>query len=108
HLGWAAKELGKKVNEMLVAQRDASEIRDFLNKVYNGNGKQEDLASLGSEEILELAKNLSNGIPFATPVFDGAHESEIKYMLKLADLPESGQTILYDGRTGDAFDRPVT
>jgi len=108
HLGWAAKELGKKINEMLVSQHNVSEIRDFLNKVYNDSGKQEDLASLDNEEILELARNLSDGVPFATPVFDGAHESEIKRMLKLADLPESGQTILYDGRTGEAFDRLVT
>ncbi|SCX28313.1 DNA-directed RNA polymerase subunit beta [Nitrosomonas eutropha] len=108
HLGWAAKGLGKKINEMLISQRDASEIRDFLSKIYSDNGKQEDLVSLDDKEILELAKNLSDGVPFATPVFDGAHESEIKHMLKLADLPESGQTTLYDGRTGEAFDRLVT
>lgn len=108
HLGWAAKELGKRVNEMLVSQQNVSEIRGFLNKIYNDSGKKEDLVSLNDVEVLELAKNLSNGVPFATPVFDGAHESEIKQMLGLAGLPESGQATLYDGRTGEAFDRPVT
>lgn len=108
HLGWAAKELGKRVNEMLASQRNVSDIRDFLNKIYNNSGKQEDLTSLEDDEVLALARNLSSGVPFATPVFDGAHESEIKQMLKLAGLPESGQTTLYDGRTGEAFDRPVT
>lgn len=100
HLGWAAKELGKRVNEMLASQRNVSDIRDFLNKIYNNSGKQEDLTSLEDDEVLALARNLSSGVPFATPVFDGAHESEIKQMLKLAGLPESGQTTLYDGRTG--------
>lgn len=108
HLGWAAKELGHKINEMMTARRNISEVRDFLNKIYSDTGKQEDLAALNDEEISELVRNLSDGVPFATPVFDGAHESEIKHMLKLADLPESGQTTLYDGRTGEAFDRPVT
>lgn len=108
HLGWAAKELGRKINEMLISQRHISEIREFIEKIYNCSGKQEDVAVFNDEEILELAKNLSDGVPFATPVFDGAHESEIKHMLALAGLPESGQTTLYDGRTGEAFDRPVT
>lgn len=108
HLGWAAKELGRKISEMLASQHNVAEIREFLNKIYNGSGKQESLTSLDDKEILELAENLSDGVPFATPVFDGAHESEIKRMLKLADLPESGQAILLDGRTGEAFDRPVT
>ena len=108
HLGWAAKELGRKISEMLASQHNVAEIREFLNKIYNGSGKQESLTSLDDKEILELAENLSDGVPFATPVFDGAHESEIKRMLKLADLPESGQAILFDGRTGEAFDRPVT
>lgn len=88
------------MNEMLASQRNVSDIRDFLNKIYNNSGKQEDLTSLEDDEVLALARNLSSGVPFATPVFDGAHESEIKQMLKLAGLPESGQTTLYDGRTG--------
>jgi DNA-directed RNA polymerase subunit beta len=108
HLGWAAKGLGNKISEMLDAHKSASELRKFLNKVYNTSGKQEDLKSLTDEEILDLSHNLREGVPMATPVFDGADESEIKGMLELAGLPESGQITLYDGRTGDAFDRPVT
>ena len=71
-------------------------------------GKQEDIASLSDKEVLDLAENLKDGVPFATPVFDGATEHEIKDMLELAGLPRSGQVTLYDGRTGEAFDRPVT
>jgi DNA-directed RNA polymerase subunit beta len=108
HLGWAAKGLGKKISDMMDAQADVGALRKFLDKVYNTSGKQEDLNSFSDEEILELSRNLRGGVPMATPVFDGAAESEIKGMLKLADLPESGQITLYDGRTGDAFDRPVT
>jgi len=108
HLGWAAKGLGNKISEMLDAHKGAGEFRKFLNKVYNTSGKQEDLKSLTDEEILDLSHNLREGVPMATPVFDGADESEIKGMLELAGLPESGQITLYDGRTGDAFDRPVT
>jgi len=108
HLGWAAKGLGNKISEMLDAHKSAGELRKFLNKVYNTSGKQEDLKSLTDEEILDLSHNLREGVPMATPVFDGADESEIKAMLELAGLPESGQIALYDGRTGDAFDRPVT
>jgi DNA-directed RNA polymerase subunit beta len=110
HLGWAAKGLGIKIGRMLDAQREAlvTELRGFLDQVYNGSGRAEDLASFTDEEILELARNLRKGVPMATPVFDGASEKEIKRMLELADLPVSGQTTLYDGRTGDAFDRPVT
>ena len=108
HLGWAAKGLGHKISEMLDAQRSVGELRKFLNKIYNTSGKQEDLKSFTDEEILELSRNLRGGVPMATPVFDGADESEIKGMLELAGLPESGQITLYDGRTGDAFDRPVT
>jgi DNA-directed RNA polymerase subunit beta len=85
-----------------------AELRAFLENVYNRSGKMEDLASLNDFEILELAKNLRGGVPMATPVFDGANESEIKAMLELAGLPTSGQTTLYDGRTGDAFKRQVT
>lgn len=108
HLGWAAKQLGKKINDLLQAQRSVAEVRELLEKIYNSCGKQENLASLDDKELLELAENLTEGVPFATPVFDGAHESEIKQMLALAGLPDSGQTTLYDGRTGEPFDRPVT
>ena len=108
HLGWAAKGLGKKISDMLDARTKISELRKFLEKIYNTRGKKEDLKSFSDEEILELSKNLRNGVPMATPVFDGASESDIKYMLELAGLPESGQITLYDGRTGDPFDRPIT
>ena len=108
HLGWAAKGLGKKIDEMLRAQQNASELRRFLEKIYNESGKKEDVASLTDHEIIELASNLTEGVPFATPVFDGATETEIKNMLELAGLPRSGQITLYDGRTGEAFDRSVT
>jgi DNA-directed RNA polymerase subunit beta len=108
HLGWAAKGLGHKISEMLDAQVDVGKIRKFLDKIYNTSGKQEDLDSFTDEEILDLSRNLRGGVPMATPVFDGADETEIKGMLKLAGLPESGQITLYDGRTGDPFDRPIT
>ena len=108
HLGWAAKGLGRKIDEMLKAQQNANEIREFLDKIYNGSGKKEDIASLSDKEIMSLAGNLTEGVPFATPVFDGATEGEIKDMLALAGLPKSGQITLYDGRTGEAFDRQVT
>jgi len=108
HLGWAAKGLGRKIGNMLRAQSKTAEIRKFINKIYNSSGKQEDIASLDDKEVLELANNLQDGVPFATPVFDGATEHEIKDMLELADLPQSGQIELYDGRTGEAFDRLVT
>ena len=112
HLGWAAKGLGKKIQKMIEAQEKVTEIRKFLDQIYNGqvSGAVQyvDLKSLTDTEIRTLAHNLQDGVPMATPVFDGAEESEIKAMLRLADLPESGQTTLYDGRTGEAFDRPVT
>jgi len=108
HLGWAAKGLGVKIGVMLKAHDSASKVRKFLDKIYNSTGKKEDIASLTEEEVLELARNLVHGVPFATPVFDGATELEIKGMLELADLPLNGQVTLHDGRTGDAFDRPVT
>jgi len=110
HLGYAAKGLGFKIAAMLDEKRTemVAEIREFLNKVYNSHGKQEELDSFSDEEIIELAKNLREGVPMATPVFDGIKESDIKSLLKLADLPESGQEQLYDGRTGEPFDRPVT
>ena len=108
HLGWAAKGLGKKISDMLDAQTKIGKLRNFLEKIYNKSGKKEDLKSFSDEEILELSQNLRDGVPMATPVFDGAKESDIKYMLELAGLPESGQITLYDGRTGEPFDRPIT
>jgi DNA-directed RNA polymerase subunit beta len=108
HLGWAAKGVGLKIGRMLEAQQKITEIRKFLGQVYNTSGHKEDLDSFTDEEIVELAGNLTKGVPMATPVFDGASEDEIKHMLSLADLPETGQTTLFDGRTGDSFDRQVT
>jgi DNA-directed RNA polymerase subunit beta len=108
HLGWAAKGLGKKIGDMLAAQSKVGEVRKFLEKIYNSTGKQEEIASFSDAEVLDLARNLKKGVPFATPVFDGATEDEIKDMLELAGLPRSGQINLYDGRTGEAFDRSVT
>jgi DNA-directed RNA polymerase subunit beta len=112
HLGWAAKGLGQKIQRMLEAQQKVAELRSFLDQIYNHDrklhGERVDMSQISDKELLVLAQNLTDGVPMATPVFDGAAESEIKAMLKLADLPESGQTILHDGRTGEAFDRPVT
>jgi len=111
HLGFAAKGLGLKIGRMVDAQRGAGELRAFLDQVYNkvGSGRQHvALDELDDAEVLELSRNLRAGVPMATPVFDGAEESEIKAMLRLAELPESGQLQLFDGRTGDAFARPVT
>jgi DNA-directed RNA polymerase subunit beta len=109
HLGMAAKGLGDKLEKMIHQQKKVAEIRKFLEQIYNnGAGRTEDLKSLTDEDVLELTKNLCAGVPMATPVFDGAEEASIKDLLKLADMPDSGQFTLYDGRTGDAFDRPVT
>ena len=109
HLGAAAKGLGDRINRMLEEKRQAAEVRKLLNDIYNKVGsRKEDLDSFSDEEIMELAHNLRSGVPMATPVFDGAIEPEIKEMLKLAGMDESGQVTLYDGRTGDAFDRKVT
>ncbi len=109
HLGWAARGVGDRINEMLEAQRKVEDIRKFLDKVYNQVGDSGvDLDSLTDKEIMEMAGNLRAGVPMATRAFDGATEEEIKGMLKLAGLPETGQSVLYDGRTGDKFDRPVT
>jgi DNA-directed RNA polymerase subunit beta len=108
HLGWAAKGLGQKIDRMMQAQASASELRGFLDQIYNTNGKPEDVAGLADEEVVELAGNLKKGVPFATPVFDGAKEEEIQQMLELAGLPVGGQVTLYDGRTGEAFERQVT
>ncbi len=108
HLGWAARGLGHRIGEMLEEQAKAEELRSFLSEIYNVSGRKEQLESLSEEEIQTLCQNLRGGVPTASPVFDGANEDEIKRWLRLAGLPESGQTTLYDGRTGDAFDRPVT
>ncbi len=108
HLGLAAKGLGFRIGEMMRRQASAQELRTFLDKVYNTNGKPEDLDELSDTEIVEMAGNLEAGVPFATPVFDGAKEEEIKEMLKLAGMPESGQMTLFDGRTGEQFERQVT
>ncbi len=108
HLGWAARELGNRIDAMLRANAAAAEVRGFLEQIYNGSGKPEALDGLGDGEILELGGELRKGVPFATPVFDGAKEEEISGMLELAGLPVSGQVTLFDGRTGDAFERQVT
>jgi DNA-directed RNA polymerase subunit beta len=113
HLGWAAKGLGIKIGKMLEAKYDAEKakvtaIRDYLDKIYNSSGRKEDLDSFSDKEILEMAENLVAGVPMATPVFDGASEEDIRTMLKLADLPEHGQITLYDGLTGEPFEREVT
>ena len=109
HLGMASKGLGEKINKMLNEQKKISEIRRFIESIYNnGDGRSEDIKSLSDNEIESLATNLREGVPMATPVFDGAAEESIKSLLKLADMPESGQFKLFDGRTGEAFDRPVT
>jgi DNA-directed RNA polymerase subunit beta len=121
HLGWAAKGLGDRINEMLQGEVKIAEVRDYLEKIYNtSSGKSEDIKSLKDSEVKELATHLTKGVPFATPVFDGGAESDIQQMLDLAYPDESEHTkllnfasnktqvCLYDGRTGDAFDRPVT
>ncbi|MFN3844022.1 MAG: DNA-directed RNA polymerase subunit beta [Rehaibacterium terrae] len=112
HLGWAAKGLGQRIQEMLESQAKVDDLRKFLDQIYNHDrklmGERVDLSQFSDEELLNLARNLTSGVPMATPVFDGATEEEIKAMLKLAGLPESGQTRLIDGRTGEEFDRPVT
>jgi DNA-directed RNA polymerase subunit beta len=109
HLGLAAKGLGEKIDVMLQEQRDIAEVRKFLDEIYNGDGgRKEDLNSFSDQEIIDMANNLRGGVPMATQVFDGASEAEVKSLLTLADLPDSGQMQLYDGRTGEAFDRETT
>ncbi|ELE7614757.1 DNA-directed RNA polymerase subunit beta [Vibrio vulnificus] len=110
HLGLAAKGIGDKINQMVKEQQELAKFREFLQKVYDlGETRQKvDIASLSDEEVRTLIGNLRGGLPIATPVFDGASEASIKELLKLGDLPESGQLTLFDGRTGDAFERPVT
>ncbi len=109
HLGMAAKGLGDRINVMLKREAKVTEMRGFLDKIYNKiGGSQEDLNSLTDPEIMALSRNLEAGVPFATPAFDGAAEDQIKGLLELAELPQSGQFTLYDGRSGEAFDRLVT
>ena len=110
HMGLAAKTLGEKIDKMIQEQAKSAEIRKFLQDVYDVGIRTQkvDLEKLSVSEFDELTHNLRDGVPIATPVFDGASEHEIKQLLKLADLPESGQMELYDGRTGDKFERPVT
>jgi len=112
HLGWAAKGLGEKIGRMVDAKIKMDELRSFLSEVYStgGNPEQNDemIASMSDEEVLDMCKSLRRGVTMGTQVFDGASEEDIKAMLKLADLPESGQTSLYDGRTGEKFEREIT
>ncbi|MCB1788731.1 MAG: DNA-directed RNA polymerase subunit beta, partial [Gammaproteobacteria bacterium] len=108
HLGFAAKGVGERIGRMLDAQVKAKELRDFLEQVYNTSGRKEDLGSMTDDECFAMANNLRGGVPVATPVFDGAHEDEIRHMLELAEEDADGQTQLYDGRTGEAFERRVT
>ena len=110
HMGLAAKGLGRKIDNMIREQKKAAEMREFLQQIYSSGASAApaDLKKLNNGEVMDLAGNLRGGVPIATPAFDGAKESEIKELLKLADLPESGQMTLFDGRTGDPFERPVT
>jgi DNA-directed RNA polymerase subunit beta len=109
HLGWAAKGLGDRINDMIKENAKTEEVRKFLGDIYNSDqAGRVNMNSFSVGEIKEMANNLKEGVPMATPVFDGAPETEIKRLLELANLPSSGQTILYNGRTGDPFDRPVT
>ena len=111
HLGMAARGLGKKIDEMLEQQVKLTQLRSFLKQVYSHTTdarRSADIASLSDDELLALAENLRAGVPMATPVFDGAREESIKELLRMAELPDSGQLTLYDGRSGDQFDRPVT
>jgi DNA-directed RNA polymerase subunit beta len=108
HLGLAAKGLGVQIGEMLRRQANVKEVREFLDKIYNRSGKTEDFNQFTDGEVIEMAGNLTAGVPFATPVFDGATEEEIKDMLALAGMPSSGQMTLFDGRTGEQFERQVT
>jgi len=111
HLGMASRGLGVKINEMLEQQVKVAKLREFLKEIYahtSDSRRDEDIDSLSDDELLAMAQNLRPGVPMATPVFDGASEDSIKSLLRLADLPDSGQLALRDGRTGDEFDRPVT
>jgi DNA-directed RNA polymerase subunit beta len=118
HLGWAGKGIGQRIGDLLQQEAKVAELRKFMEQLYNGSGRQENISSLNDTELLEMAANLQNGATFATPVFDGASEEEIRGMLKLAypdDIAKlkgltdtRTQAYLFDGRTGDQFERPVT
>ena len=111
HLGMASRGLGVKINEMLEQQVKVAKLREFLKEIYahtSDTRRDADIDSLSDGELLAMAQNLRPGVPMATPVFDGASEDSIKALLRLADLPDSGQLVLHDGRSGDEFDRPVT
>ena len=109
HLGAAAKGLGERIGELIDAQKKTTEVRKLLTEIYNKIGERpQNIKGLSDAEVQQLAENLRQGVPMATPVFDGAAESEIKEMLKMAGFDDSGQVTLFDGRTGDSFDRPVT
>jgi DNA-directed RNA polymerase subunit beta len=117
-LGWAAKGLGQRIGDMLQQEAKATELRSFFETIYNKAGKKESFKDLSDADVVEMAQNLQHGVPFATPVFDGASEDEIRTMLQLAYPDEAAkakgltatrtQAQLYDGRTGDAFDRVTT
>ena len=118
HLGWAGKGIGQRIGDMLQQETRAVEVRKFLEEIYNTTGRKEELNEFSDDQLLEMAGNLKDGMPFATPVFDGASEEEIRAMLMLAypdeAVKERGltetrtQAYLYDGRTGDRFERPTT
>jgi DNA-directed RNA polymerase subunit beta len=118
HLGWAGKGIGHRIGDMLQKESRVAELRQFLDEIYNTTGRKEDLTQLSDEQLLAMANNLTTGMPFATPVFDGASEEEIRAMLKLAFPDDTAkakgltetrtQAYLYDGRTGDRFERPTT
>ncbi len=108
HLGWASKALGRRIGRMVDEGTKPTELKRFLKSIYEVGGKKDALKGLTDEQLHELAENLREGVPMSTPVFDGANEEETKHMLEMAGLPRSGQTTLYDGRTGEVFDRPVT
>jgi len=109
HLGLAASSLGDKIDKMIRQHAEAAELRSFLDKIYNDTqGQGVNFAEFSDDEIKELAQNLRKGVPMASPVFDGCSEEQIKALLRLADMPESGQMKLFDGLTGELFDRPVT
>jgi DNA-directed RNA polymerase subunit beta len=118
HLGWAGKGIGQRIGDMLQRESALAEVRGFLDELYNKSGRKENLSELSDQEVREMATQLAKGVPFATPVFDGASEQEIRNMLQLA-FPEDvakrkgltatrTQAHLFDGRTGDQFERPVT
>jgi DNA-directed RNA polymerase subunit beta len=119
HLGWAGKGIGQRIGDLLQHEAKATELRKFFDELYNkSGGKTEDLSQLSDADVVEMAQNLSKGVPFATPVFDGAAEEEIRGMLRLAYPDDIAarkgltatrtQATLHDGRTGEAFERPVT